>query len=82
MTLLDATFGYVQAPGEREVRALRQVREVYGIWRLALDEAQRGIRVEYDASRLSASDVESLLRNAGIDLADKLALAASPIPTS
>ncbi len=38
-------------------------------------ERDRTIRVEYDATRLNESAVEKLLRSAGLDIEEKLALA-------
>ncbi len=35
---------------------------------------RRTIRVEYDATRLNEATVESLLRSAGLDVREKLAL--------
>lgn len=72
MTLLDVSYRYGRPPGELEMGAMKEMREVYGIWRISLDESQHGIRVEYDASRLSEDDVAALLRNAGVDLVEKL----------
>ncbi len=74
MTLVEIAFRYGRAPGETELRALKDVREVYGIWRISFEEANKVIRVEYDISRLSAEDVAALLRNAGLDLVEKVAL--------
>ena len=48
------------------MRGLDRLRQVYGIWRLQLDESDRAIRVEYDVSRLTHQDVAALLRSAGI----------------
>jgi len=75
MTLLDATFRYGLPPGEQEVRALNSAREVYGIRAIRISEKERTIRVEYDASRLSDDQVESLLRRAGVDIEARVALA-------
>jgi copper chaperone CopZ len=61
-------------PGEREMGALGQVSDVYGIRRVKCEEEGRTIRVEYDASRLNEATVEGLLRQAGFDVREKLAL--------
>ena len=50
------------------------MREVYGIRRLAFDEAARTVRVEFDATRLNEDTVASLLRGAGLDLRERIAL--------
>jgi hypothetical protein len=57
------------------MRAMDNVREVYGIRRIRFNEGEQTIRVEYDATRLNESSVAALLRNTGLDLTDKLVLA-------
>jgi hypothetical protein len=78
MTHLDVYFRYGKAPGEREMRALDAAREVYGVRRISLDEANRTMRVEYDASRLNEDTVLALLRRAGVDVREKVAAAPAP----
>ncbi len=68
MTTVDITFFYRAPPDEAEARALDQVRRVYGIRDLLLDEQRRAIEVEYDASRLNESDIAALLAEAGFEL--------------
>jgi hypothetical protein len=75
MTTVDVVFRYGVTPGEIEMRALGAAREVYGIRAVRFDEKNRNVRVEYDASRISADVVESLLRRAGLDLKERLVLA-------
>lgn len=75
MTALDVVFRYGSAPGEAEIRAIAPLRDVYGIRRVSFDEKERTVRVEYDASRLNEDTVAKLLRSAGIDLHNKVALA-------
>jgi hypothetical protein len=75
MTYLEAAFRYQTAPGENELRAIDSAREVYGIQRIQFNEKERTVRVSYDASRLKASAVAKLLRQAGIDVQDQLVLA-------
>ena len=74
MTAVEVCFRYATPPGESDLRALQGVREVYGIRRLAFDEAARTVRVEFDATRLNEDSVAALLRGAGLDLREKLAL--------
>ncbi len=74
MTLMDVAFRYGAQPGETQLRAIGSVREVYGIRRIAFNEKERTLRVEYDAPHLSESVVASLMRSAGIDLLEKVAL--------
>jgi hypothetical protein len=75
MTLMDAAFRYGEQAGETQMRAIGSVHEVYGIRHIAFNEKERTLRVEYDASRLSESAVASLVRSAGIDLLENVALA-------
>ena len=75
MTYLEMAFRYGTTPGEREMRAIDGVREVYGVQKITFDEKDRTVRVLLDASRLSEDSIAKLLRQAGIDLREKLALA-------
>ena len=75
MTYLEAAFRYQTTPGENELRAIDRIREVYGIQRIEFNEKERTVRVLYDASRLKADAVTKLLRQAGINVQDQLALA-------
>ena len=75
MTAIEIAFRYGKKVGAAELRALDSVREVYGIRRLWFTETENVIRVEYDRSRLNDDSVASLLRQAGLDLTEKLALA-------
>ncbi len=75
MTAVDVVFRYGRPPGAAEMRALDSMREVYGIRKISFNEAEQSVRVEYDASRLTENVVAGLLRRAGMDLKEKLALA-------
>lgn len=75
MTTVDVVFKYGLAPGDNEMRAISDAREVYGIRKLTFDEKQHTIRVEYDATRLNEDTVANLLRNAGLDIEEKVVLA-------
>ena len=75
MTAIEVAFKYAKQPGAAELRALEAVREVYGIRKVRFHEAESVIRVEYDRTRLNDDTVASLLRRAGLDLTEKLALA-------
>ncbi|HSA93158.1 MAG TPA: hypothetical protein VLE48_09130 [Terriglobales bacterium] len=74
MTAVEVVYRYGLPPTENDLRALSTVREVYGVRRIELDATSRTIRVEYDASRLSAAEISSLLRRAGFDLQEQVAL--------
>lgn len=75
MTYLDVVFRYGAVPGETTLRAIDGMREVYGIRGVKFNEAERTVRVGYDASRLKAEAVARLLRQAGVDVRKQLALA-------
>jgi hypothetical protein len=75
MTYLEIVFRYGAVPGENEMRAIDGMREVYGVRRVQFDEKERTVRVEFDASRLKSEAVAKLLRQAGVDVREPLALA-------
>jgi hypothetical protein len=75
MTYLEVVYRYGAAPGESELRAIDGMREVYGIRRVHFNEKDRTVLVEFDASRLKADAVSHLLRQAGIDVREPMALA-------
>jgi hypothetical protein len=75
MTYLDVAYRYGAAPSERAMQAIDGMREVYGVRKVAFNEQDRTVRVEFDASRLTEDAVAKLLRQAGIDLRDRMALA-------
>jgi len=75
MTTVDVVFKYGLSPGENEARAISDAREVYGIRKLTFDEKQHTVRVEYDATRLNNDSVANLLRNAGLDIEERVVLA-------
>ena len=74
MTALEVVFRYGMPPGAQQMRALDSVREVYGIRRMRFDEKERTVRIEYDATRLDADVVAGMLRDAGLDLRERVAL--------
>lgn len=74
MTQVDVLFRYGMPPTESVMTAYGQLSNVYGIRRLQLKESDKTIRVEYDATRLTEAKIEGLLRAAGFDILEKLAL--------
>jgi hypothetical protein len=75
MTYLDVVFPYGTNPGESELRAIDGMREVYGVLQVFFNEKDRTVRVKFDASRLKRDGVARLLRQAGIDVGEPVALA-------
>jgi hypothetical protein len=80
MTQLDVLYRYGVPPSEAATLAMAKVREVYGVRRMELDEAHKTVRVEYDASRLAEAVIHQLLRRAGLDIVETMAMFAPPSP--
>ena len=74
MTQMDVLYRYGAVPNESTMRAIDSVREVYGIRKIQFNEKDRTVRVEYDASRMKEPAISSLLRNAGVDLQERVQL--------
>ena len=74
MTLLDVVFKYGTPPGEKEMTALNNASEVYGVRKIKFHEKERTIRIEYDATRLNVGEIAGILRSAGIDLRERVQL--------
>ena len=74
MTQLDVMYLYGAAPTEAAMMALGQVRKVYGIRLVEVNEAEKTIRVEYDATRLTEPIIHQLLRRAGLDVVERMSL--------
>jgi hypothetical protein len=68
MTQMEVAYHYDSRPGEKTMRALAGMREVYGIRRISFDEKERIVRVEFDASRMKEPVIVGLLRGAGVDI--------------
>ena len=75
MTQMDVSYRYIARPDEKVMRAIDNIREVYGIRRISFNEKEQVVRVEYDASRLKEPVVAKLLRSAGLVVGEKLVLA-------
>jgi copper chaperone CopZ len=70
MTQLDVVYCYGAAPSERSLLALSKVRDVYGVRLVEVREAEKTVRVEYDASRLTEAAIQKMLRRAGLDIVE------------
>jgi hypothetical protein len=75
MTQMEVLYRYGNAPGEAEMRAIDNVREVYGVRGIRFNKKDRSVRVEFDASRFKEPVIAALLRQAGVDIQEKLVLA-------
>jgi hypothetical protein len=80
MTTMDIVFRYGAQPNEAVLTALSGAREVYGIRRLQFDRERQTVLVEYDATRLDGAVVTSLMRRAGLDVVEEMALIPPPPP--
>jgi hypothetical protein len=86
MTQLDVMYRYGASPNEVAMMALGRIREVYGIRRVEFSEAEKTVRVEYDATRLTERLTEpivhQLLRRSGLDVIERVSLIPpQPEPT-
>jgi hypothetical protein len=75
-TNMDVKFRYAQHPTENTMRAIADLYDVYGIRRVRLDQPERTVLVEYDATRLGTANVFQLLRRAGLSVTEEV----SPFP--
>jgi hypothetical protein len=81
MTQLDVLFRYAEHPTERAMFALSSLSEVYGIRSVRVNEADKTIRIEFDATRLTRVVVAQLLRRTGIDIVEEVSLLPpQPVP--
>jgi hypothetical protein len=80
MTTVEILFRYAAPPSEQVAVALARARDVYGIRHLSFDRNARTLRVEYDATRLSAAEVAKLVREAGLEIAEEPPLIPPPAP--
>jgi hypothetical protein len=82
MTQLDVLYRYGVPPSEAAVQAIARLREVYGVRKLELSEAEKTVRIEYDATRLTEPVIHQLLRRAGLDVVEALPMFAPPAPAA
>jgi hypothetical protein len=74
MTQVEILFSYTTPPSEQAVLALASTKDVYGIRKLSFDRDAKTLRIEYDATRLTAAAVTKLVRQAGLEIAAELPL--------
>jgi hypothetical protein len=75
MTHLEVGYRYHPPVREATMRALDSLREVYGVRQITVNEVERTIRIEFDASRFKEPMMANLLRRTGLDLGEQLVLA-------
>ena len=72
MTQMEVAYRYAGPPTENAMRAIDNMREVYGVRRVSFNEKEHTVRVEYDASRFKEPVVANLLRRAGVDILERI----------
>ena len=80
MTQMDVVYRYGARPSEAAMLAMAKVRDVYGVRGLEFREAEKTVRVEYDASRLTEPVIHQLLRRAGLDIVETMPMFTAPPP--
>ena len=66
MTKVEIAFDLERPLGAAASDRIVAARSIYGILRVAPGPGPDKLTVEYDASRLTAPDVEAMLRRAGV----------------
>ncbi len=74
MTQLEILYQYDRHPSEATMSAIGKMRDVYGVRRIKFDDAEKTVRVEYDATRLNRQVIYQLLRRTGLDITVELPL--------
>lgn len=78
----DVLFRYAEHPSERTMFAISRLSEVYGVRAIRVQEAEKQIRVEFDATRLTKVTVQQLLRRTGLDVIEEVPLIPDQPPVS
>jgi hypothetical protein len=66
MTLIEITYELQSPLQPEQLRALGGFANTYGLRRFRVDEKNKRLSFEYDASRLRETEVAHVLRQAGI----------------
>ncbi len=72
MTFLELTFELQRPLQPEQLRRLGEFANTYGLRRFRVDNTNQRLSVEYDASRLQATEVIQVLRRAKIPVARRL----------
>jgi hypothetical protein len=72
MTFLELTFELQRPLQPEQLRWLGEFANIYGLRRFRVDNTNQRLSVEYDASRLKATEVIQVLRRARIPVARRL----------
>jgi len=66
VTKVQIRFKLQRPLDEKLMARIADAHSIYGILRIRVDASQKGLSVEYDASRLNPMEVEAALTGAGI----------------
>jgi hypothetical protein len=80
MTQVDVVYRYGAQPSEASALAIARTREVYGVRLVEFAESSHTVRVEYDSTRLTEPVIHQLLRRAGLDITERVALTVPAPP--
>ena len=72
MTLLEITYELHSTPTFDQLQRLGEFANTYGLRRFRVDENQKHLTLEYDASRLRDTQVAHVLGKAGIPIVQKM----------
>ena len=67
MTKVQSKFQLLHAPDDVVLTRLADANSTYGIDRISIAPSRVELTVEYDATRLRFTDVEAVLRKAGVE---------------
>jgi hypothetical protein len=77
MTLTEITYQLQEPLTLKQLVALGEFANTYGLRRFRVDEAKNQLSFEYDASRLKETQVIHVLRGARIPVTGKVAMAGT-----
>ena len=70
MTTVVAWFNYQETLGLKQAQKLGESYTHLGVRKIIIDERERTLTVEYDATRMDRNGVAALLRQRGVPLAE------------
>ena len=68
MTKVQAVYSLSRKLGDADLESLSRVHSVYGIYQARVNPSLDELQVEYDASRLTRSDLQARLEQFGLPL--------------
>ena len=82
MTLLEITYELHSPPSSEQLQRLGEFANTYGLRRFRVDEKQKHLTLEYDASRLRDTQVAHVLGKAGISIVQRVSAVETmdPLP--